>query len=322
MDDPKVPHPPQSLSLTPGPQVGPKPDSIGHPASTFLRPHSYGLAVIHEPPQAEVDIVLLHGLMGDAYRTWHHRDPDVYWPRDFLIHDFQDARIMVFGYDVAVWHPWNQVSQGWLSGYAADLLGSLSGRRDDKTRTRPLLFIAHSLGGLVVQQALISARESRTDHLQDIETRTVGICFLGTPHRGTNLATWGERFARVLNIFKPVNCQIVSLLGPRSKALHEMRRSFHNILEKRKDEGSRIRIVCFYETVPMVRSCIVSEDSATIDGEPSYPIFANHVDMVRFGSRQDNGYMSIVREIHHLISGKGSSYLCPGCGKHRTSDLR
>jgi pimeloyl-ACP methyl ester carboxylesterase len=143
--------------------------------------------------------------------------------------------------------------------------------------SRPLAFIAHSLGGLVVQQALITARESRSDYLRQIETHTKGICFLGTPHRGASLATWGELAARLLNFFKPVNHQMVSLLEPRSIALHELRRALHNILEERKEEKSRIKIVCFYETIPMFRSCVVSVQSATIDGEPSFPILANHV---------------------------------------------
>jgi hypothetical protein len=81
----------------------------------------------------------------------------------------------------------------------------------------------------------------------------------------------------MMNLFKPANRQIVALPEPRSKAHHDLRRVFHNLLEKRKDEGCRIVIVCFYETVPMVRACLVEEESATIDGKPSFPIFANHV---------------------------------------------
>ncbi|KAL4788928.1 putative ribonuclease p/mrp subunit [Aspergillus venezuelensis] len=309
MDSPQVPYPAKEVPLMPlRPTATPD-------LKTWKQP-THGLTIIYDPPEAKVDIVLLHGLMGNAYRTWLHEETNIYWPKDLLPHDFVNARIMVFGYDVAVWHPWNQVSQGWLTGYASDLLGSLSGYRADISESRPLVFVAHSLGGLVVQQALLSARDSRERHHREIETHTIGICFLGTPHRGASLATWGERLARILNIFKPVNCQVVSLLGPRSKALYEMRRSFYNLLEKRKDDCARIRIVCFYETIPMVRSCVVSEESATIDGELSFPVFANHVEMVRFASQEDNGYKSIVREIHHMISSAGSSHLCPCCRQH------
>ncbi|KAL4811931.1 hypothetical protein BDW67DRAFT_189155 [Aspergillus spinulosporus] len=147
---------------------------------------------------------------------------------------------MVFGYDLDMCRPWNQVSHGCLYGYAADLGGSFSGcQNNERTRTRPVLFTSHSLGGLELQQALTAARESRRP-LRDVETHTIGICFPGIPHRGANLATWGERCARMFNIFKPVNYKMISLLERRSKALHEMYRAFYNLLKKRKYEGSRI----------------------------------------------------------------------------------
>ncbi|KAJ5759453.1 hypothetical protein N7520_006609 [Penicillium odoratum] len=311
-----LPSTPLSLSINPRAQPIPPIDSKEQPdPENLLKDGAYGLTVISDPEEAIMDIVLVHGLMGDAYRTWLHEGRGVYWPRDLLCSDFKDARIMVFGYEVNVWHPWSQVSQGRLSGYASHLLGSLSGYRTGHLKRRPLVFIAHSLGGLVVQQALITSRESRIDYLRQIETHTNGICFLGTPHCGTSLATWGERAARVLNVFKPVNHQIVSLLDPRSEALYEMRRAFHNVLEKRKEEGSRIKVVCFYETKPLFRSCVVSEQSATIDGEPSFPIFSNHMGMAKFSNRRDDGYKSIVREITHMISDSDHGHLCPRCGK-------
>lgn len=109
---------------------GPSEQSTGQSklqnAITYQRAGAYGLHVVNDPMKATVDIVLLHGLMGHAYRTWLHEGKGVFWPKDLLGIDFKDARIMVFGYEVNVWHPWNQVSQGWLSGYATHLLGSLS----------------------------------------------------------------------------------------------------------------------------------------------------------------------------------------------------
>jgi hypothetical protein len=52
---------------------------------------------------------------------------------------------------------------------------------------------------------------------------------------------------------------------------------FHNVLEKRKEEKSKIEITCFYESLPVVRSFIVPKESATISGELNYPIRANHI---------------------------------------------
>ncbi|RAH78649.1 putative ribonuclease p/mrp subunit [Aspergillus japonicus CBS 114.51] len=286
---------------------------------------SYGITTISDPLEALADIVFVHGMMGSSHRTWYHEKGKTYWPKDLLSVDLPQARIMAFGYDVNVWHPWNQVSQEWITGYATDLLGSLSDRRATLAlRTRPLVFIAHSLGGLVVQKALTMARESRNSdwHLRCLETYTIGLLFLGTPHRGASLATWGERLARVLNIVKPVNSQILGLLEPRSRELLEMRRSFHNLLERRKEEGARVRIVCFYETIPTFKSCVVSEESATIDGEANFPISANHMDMAKFTGAEDSGYRGILRELRQIVlRERDLGYLCPTCERRWRADL-
>ncbi|KIX06512.1 uncharacterized protein Z518_04488 [Rhinocladiella mackenziei CBS 650.93] len=56
---------------------------------------------------------------------------------------------------------------------------------------RPIIFICHSLGGIVVKRALVYS-ESRTSpstsHLHSIFTCTYSILFFGTPHHGTGKA--------------------------------------------------------------------------------------------------------------------------------------
>lgn len=69
--------------------------------------------------------------------------------------------------------------------------GSLPGSGSCKTNpqpqcTRPLIFICHSYGGLVVAQSLVEAnsQQRREPYLKDLLKATYGIFFFGTPHRG------------------------------------------------------------------------------------------------------------------------------------------
>ena len=135
----------------------------------------------------------------------------------------------------------------------------------------------HSLGGLLTQRALTISRESRFRHLQDIEACTVGICFLGTPHHGADLAIWGHVLANVISAAKPANSAPVKLLERGSEMLRDVQDGFHNLLEKRKDERKKIQVTCFYETLPLIRVIVVPKESAVISGELSYPIRSNHV---------------------------------------------
>jgi hypothetical protein len=50
--------------------------------------------------------------------------------------------------------------------------------------SRPLLFIAHSLGGIVIKEVLRRSRgcEIYQSHLRNIYEFTTGIIFFGTPH--------------------------------------------------------------------------------------------------------------------------------------------
>jgi hypothetical protein len=105
----------------------------------------------------------------------------------------------------------------------------------------------------------------------------VGICFLGTPHQGADLASLGIVLSNIANVAKKSNSAPVKLLKRDSEVLRDLQHSFHNLLEKRKAAGIKIEITCFYETMPYVRPIIVPQESAVIHGEPNYPLRANHV---------------------------------------------
>jgi hypothetical protein len=84
----------------------------------------------------------------------HNNGTDfVYWPRDLLSIDCPKARIMTWGYDTVITKgiatPTNKSN---IFAHAKDLLYALVRERP---QGRPLIFVAHSLGGIVVKEVKI-----------------------------------------------------------------------------------------------------------------------------------------------------------------------
>ena len=59
---------------------------------------------------------------------------------------------------------------------------------------RPLMFVCHSLGGLLVKQLLRRANDSTDPRLQQLARQTRAVLFLATPHAGAALASLANSF--------------------------------------------------------------------------------------------------------------------------------
>ena len=129
-------------------------------------------------------------MTGNAYSTWLHEESGIHWPSQLLKEDIPDARILSYGYDADIVNLWDPASINRLSNHAETMVGDLVRHRaEPSTETRKILFVAHSLGGLVTEYALSHSRKSAEEHLRQLEHYTVGIVFLGVPHCGADLAS-------------------------------------------------------------------------------------------------------------------------------------
>jgi len=78
---------------------------------------------------------------------------------------------------------------------------------------RPLAFVAHSLGGLLVKQLLRTAVELHIPGWKAIAANTKGILFLATPHTGSSIASLASKFPLVSKATSQIAANDPYLLG-------------------------------------------------------------------------------------------------------------
>ena len=122
-------------------------------------------------------IIAVHGLGGRASDTWTHPDSRTFWLKDLLPDRLPGVRTLTFGYnarrlkhaadltfaDVATQliagiqlHRTTPQVSVYRLGSDVNLLSNIT--THIKEQSRPIIFIAHSLGGLIVKKVRLSLR--------------------------------------------------------------------------------------------------------------------------------------------------------------------
>lgn len=141
------------------------------------------------PPK--LDVIFVHGLGGDGLTTWTRRGSNDFWP-EWLAEDLPPVRVWSLTYPASA-TKWTTRGEGMaLPDRAANLIDAL---RCHGVGDRPIVFICHSLGGLIVKQILRHSTELEISEWASISRSTLGVAFLATPHAGSSLATFARAFA-------------------------------------------------------------------------------------------------------------------------------
>ncbi|RDW64624.1 hypothetical protein BP6252_10275 [Coleophoma cylindrospora] len=248
----------------------------------------------------QVDIIAIHGLnprgkdiKAHAWDTW--RSPagvsGRLWLRDDLKIIAPRARIFLCEYDSSAVFSANQAT---FCDKANALLHAIDAERDD-TRDRPLILMGHSLGGILLEQALINAQANSA--LRHIYNATTGLAFFGTPHNGgsSTLVVAGKQAARVAGAlgFKKGD-NIIEALDKGSIFTDIHKEHFRHQLE-------RYQMVSFWGD----KDTIVHRDSSRFglggERERIIELNADHSGLARFGnSEQDKDNLKLVK--HNLKS--------------------
>lgn len=156
---------------------------------------------------------------------------------------------------------------------------------------RPLVFIAHSLGGLVVKQLLRTACELRKQEWERLGANAKGVLFLATPHNGSAIADLAARIPYVSNAAVQLKAD--------DPYLRELGDWYQQNAEPR---GFKTHV--YYETQPYKSKIIVTQGSANPGIQGCVPIAfdGHHLDICKPTSRHAPVYLGSLKFIKALVT--------------------
>ncbi|KAF8541138.1 hypothetical protein BDD12DRAFT_791145, partial [Trichophaea hybrida] len=103
------------------------------------------------------------------------------WLQDFLPQDIKNIRIMTYGYNTNLFG--TNAGHYKILDHQRDLIEQLdSARSSPEEKIRPIIFLGHSFGGILILSTLLQSRnQSLYKHVLEA---TCGLVFFGVPHHG------------------------------------------------------------------------------------------------------------------------------------------
>ncbi|KAJ9634903.1 hypothetical protein H2199_008767 [Coniosporium tulheliwenetii] len=231
-------------------------------------------------------------------RDSHERSASqkLFWPKEYLTQDIPQARVWTYGYNADVIDGLLQANnKNSVSQHGRDLAVRVEREIENED---PILFVAHSLGGIIIKDAMHKSKTCRS--------RTRLIVFLGTPHRGSAYAGWGEIASNLARLaLHDSHKKIVETLEVNSEVLDIIHEEFKSIVH-----ASGTKIHSFQEArgisgMKGLHEKVVDDYSSKLDLprplETVESIDANHMQMARCSDRTDPRYRAIVGVLKHFM---------------------
>ena len=243
----------------------------------------------------------VHGIYENGHETWTE---DILWLRDLFPHQLYNVRVLVYQYDAEAFSSPGDGSADRILPFANSLVAELyADRHFADALKRPIIFICHGFGGLLVKRALALSSTKRAQavvHLRSVFISTYAIVFLGTPHNGVRKESLLLRHQHS-RVDRPGPSQFVLNLLRGSEMLQEITDQFaplmkrfaiYNIWEQKKTQ------------VGEVSTYIVEKDSAAPpwDEVEGCGIYATHDDLIKFSDAHDHGYRVILEALTRYIA--------------------
>ncbi|GFP58624.1 kinesin light chain [Trichoderma asperellum] len=272
--------------------------------------HFFGFTQLYTPKADKpvtADIIAMTGLDGHAYGSWRGKgNLGRMWLRHFLSQDLPYCRTMTYGYNSKLSTRGNDT----IMDYSRGLMEALKKiRNTEELRQRPLFFIAHSFGGIILAHA-IQTNEDDDPTIATLHKATYGMLLFGIPHKGLLVNDIEKMLA---GQDSHPRSALLQQIGGKSDLLENQLADFKNLVRDRK-------IVSFYETGQTRQLQFDSssqrwertgdfitkldKDSALLQlpdvMEDKIPLNSDHSMMVKFSNRSDEGYASAMHKLQQF----------------------
>jgi hypothetical protein len=225
-------------------------------------------------------VLFVHGLWSDPATAFKADQSNRSWP-DMMANDREEVR-----------------GQAPLSRYAIGTLGYPATRSNRLTipqiatqllteltdtgvfeKYDNIIFVTHSMGGLVVKQMLLDASTPLHPPLRE---RTRVVFLISTPSKGAPAVDFVKALPKIA--LGP----LVFDLKPISENtyLQDLDKQWDNFLRARRGSVN-LRIYCAYETLPTSGITVVPEQyTSTLCDQTPFPVDADHIQIVKPNSEQ------------------------------------
>jgi hypothetical protein len=150
----------------------------------ILDTHFEGITVLHDPVPGEhqADCVAISGLASHPFGSWqpHDQDKTFMWIRDAIPTSLPTVRTVIYGYGSKLLDSKSFQS---ISDIARTLILHLKTGGWHLTSSKPLVFLAHSLGGIVLKEAIVQMAGSE-ESISGILANVRGAIMFGVPSLG------------------------------------------------------------------------------------------------------------------------------------------
>lgn len=225
-----------------------------------------------------------------------------YWPFDCVPDDFPNVRVLTYGYDSHPSHFYvGKTNKMTITQHTQTLLQKLTNNRVD-CLTRPIIFVAHSLGGILVKDAIIQSGKYENQHpSKHLSQSCSAIFFFGTPHRGSSAAGYGKILSSVVGALPggpSVYKELLRSLQFEGEKLSQVEADFNQLLNQNLPADEKIQLYSFQEGKPLTPvnlfdGKVVPDFSSFFnrrDIEQCSHVNENHMDMARFRSPSSSTY--------------------------------